>query len=197
MMKTNHRILMLICSSALFAACQKELHYDDISTPRFDSVNLVRLVKTSNYDQNDALLWSSQELYTYDDAGGKTLVLIKDSSANGISTFTETFHYDNQKRLVSFESTSLDGYYTGVTFQYASNGQLDKAVFDLANGEQLVNNFRHTTENNNKVITMFDTSMLGGRYTAYRPEVIKYTFNGSNQLLRQLEAETGPNKSGG
>jgi hypothetical protein len=195
MTKTISLLFIIFTSCLLFIACQKEIYYEDIKPPHYDSLTLVRSVVTRNYDKSDQLLWKSDEHYTYDESGNKTFVSFKDSSENGTNSYTETFNYDNNKRLSSFETTNRLGYFSQVDFLYAPNGNLDKVVFHLLNGQILENTFLHSSVNNNHVITMFDTSKLGGRHTYYRPQIVKFTFNASNLLIRQVESETGPNKS--
>ena len=194
MLKSTLGLLIVICSILFLGACQKELFYDGVSQPRYDSLTLVHSVISINYDVDDQFLWKSEELYTYDEQAKKTLVLIKDSTANGSETYTETFSYDANKRLVSFENTRTAGYFSRLDFVYASNGDLQKAIYSLRDGRKLENHFQHASVNNNKVVTMFDTGMIGGRHTYYRPQLIKYTFNASNQLLGQVDMKTGPHK---
>ena len=196
MMKTALQLTLLF-STVILGSCQKELVYSDISQPQYDSLSLVSAVTTVNYDVDDRFLWKSEQLYSYDEPGGTTVVRFRDSSANRINTYTETFTYDNNKRLTGFTTTNKLGYYSAIDFRYAGNGNLDKAVIHLLNGELMENSFNHSSVNNNKVITMFDTSKMGGRYTYYRPQILRYTFNSSNQIINQLDVKTGPHKSEG
>jgi hypothetical protein len=193
-MKAN--LPLIIISSVLLTACQKEIFYTDISKETDDYIHLVSAVRSTNYDVHDKFLLSSLQQYTYDTLANKTIVYFKDSSENGVNIYTETFSYANNK-LATFKTSNRFGYYSGVDFVYDKNGNPEKAVIHLHNGELMENSFHHTTVNNNKVITMFDTSMLGGRYTYYRPQVISYTFNKSNLLVSQLDIKTGPHKAEG
>src|SRR5687768_15810669 len=196
MMKTATQLTILF-STLILSSCQKEIVYSDISKPQYDSLSFVSAVTTVNYDVEDRFLWKSEQLYTYDEPGGITVVRFKDSTANGINVYTETFTYDNNNRLAGFKTTNSRGYYSAIDFSYTGNGNLDKAVIHLLNGELMENSFNHSSVNNNKVITMFDTSMIGGRYTYYRPQILRYTFNNSNQIIHQLDVKTGPHKSEG
>ncbi len=198
-MKTNCWLALLFAGCAvIFSACQKEISYDDLTpSPRYDSITVVGSIVSWNYDNMDQFLWKSDEVYNYDITGNKTMILFRDSSSNGLNIYTETFNYDNQKRLVHFITTNRQGYFSDINFSYASNGNLDKSVIKMLDGQMVENHFSHATVNNNKVITMFDTSMIGGRYTYYRPQKIKYTFNSGNMIVRQEDIKTGPHKEPG
>jgi hypothetical protein len=183
----------------LLASCQRELSYPEFSPgpppPPADSVTLVGRVITTNSDKDDNFLWQSTQHYTYDFAGRKSVISFSDSSSQSVSNYTETFSYDTRNRVTSFETTSKNVYFKKAEFFYHANGDLQKAVFHLINGEMLENTFKYSTTNNGKTITLFDTSKIGGRYSGYRPQVVSYTFDPSDRLVRQLEAETGPNKT--
>jgi hypothetical protein len=196
MMKTAV-YLTLLFTTLVLGACQKEMNFVDVTQPQYDSLSLVSTVTAINYDVNDNFLWRSEQLYKYGEPGGRTVVRFRDSTQNSIHIYTETFTYDDNKRLRRFETTNTPGYYSAIDFSYSGNGNLDKAVIYLLNGEQVENAFNHSSVNNNKVLTMFDTSLIAGSYTHDKPRIVRYTFNSDNQIISQLEVTTGPQKSQG
>jgi len=193
-MKTNGFVISIPCILFALTACQKEIRYTDFDNPVYDSLTVLKSVQTTNYNKDSVFLWKTTEVYDYEDKDHRITIDYRDSTTQGVAVYQEIFSYDNNQ-LTSFQTTNPARYYTRIAFQYLANGNLDKAIYYLTTGETRENNFTYSNVNNNTVITMYDTVKLGVKYTAYRPQVIKYTFNASNQLVRQLESETGPNKT--
>src|SRR5688500_17978960 len=107
-MKAN--LPLIVVSSVLLSACQKEIYYEDLSE-KDDYVHLVSSVRSINYDVNDKFLLSSVQQYTYDTLANKTIVFFRDSSVTGVNIYTETFSYHNNQ-LTTFQTSNRFGYYS-------------------------------------------------------------------------------------
>ena len=83
MMKTAAHLVFLF-TAIILSGCQKEMNFLEVTHPKYDSLSLVNAVTAINYDVDDRFLSKSEQVYTYDESGGRTVVAFRDSTGNGI-----------------------------------------------------------------------------------------------------------------
>lgn len=178
-------LLFLQC----FISCQKQLSFNSPSIPADDSVTLVKTILGTNYDSSGVFLSQEWQTFTYDKSLNRTVVDLTDSdrySPGQVQQYTAIFQYDAANRLSQYTSTGGVEPAARIDFTYSSTGDITTtAIQDNWIGETIECNFNTTTQNGQKIITVYDTS---GTYTSAsdtRPEISKYTFDASNRLVNE------------
>ncbi len=168
-----------------FNSCQKQLHFEDL--PAEDSVWLVKSALLVNYDANDVFSTQEKQTFLFDKTLNQTVVSIADSQKNGMTyQWNETFKYDAQNRLSQFTATGGYEAVSQIDFTYDAAGNISKAVMNnLWLGKTIACDFTTTTQNGQKLITMYDTSGLYNNNTDNRPQKTKFTFDAGNKLVRE------------
>ncbi|HTL07021.1 MAG TPA: hypothetical protein VL307_02150 [Chitinophagaceae bacterium] len=174
--------LLQYCSS-----CKKEYSTEN-RTPA-DSLLLVKTARIVYYDASDAFDHQQRQVFTYDKTLHQTIVDITDSGAavpGGTSSWTERFIYDSKDRLSRFTSSSLEQPASAIDFTYNAQGELELAAIQ----HQWLNRTVYcqlstTVQNGQKTIVMYDTTGAFLSNTDTRPQITRYRFDGSNQLLQE------------